>query len=431
MILKGSQRSNGAQLASHLLNDRDNDHVTVHEVSGTISENVTDAFQEMYAISRGTRCSQYLFSLSLSPPIEANVSTRDFEDAVNRCEDVLNLKGQPRTIIFHEKDGRRHAHAVWSRIDGQSMKAIPMTFFKQKLTSLSRELYVEHDWAMPEGLIDRSRRNPLNYTLVEWQQAKRHKQSPTTIKTQLKGCWATSSDRESFEKALERKGYYLAKGNRRSYVALDWQGEVYSLSRWLNVKKHDLKQRLGESTALESVDTVKQTLSTRLNANIREQLNTLLAPYAIKQEQLTQRIEALNEQHQQQRQQLKTQQTEQWQQLKQRYTSQHQSRVRQLWQWLTGQQRKQDERYRHDAQDLLQQHSNAREALVHRQLQARREIQHHVNQLMHDRETEVEQFKTQLFEQLNNEQQMRVQDTFDKVNQRMQQRQGRTLEQGL
>ena len=33
MILHGNQRAGGKQLAHHLLNSRDNDHVTVHEIT--------------------------------------------------------------------------------------------------------------------------------------------------------------------------------------------------------------------------------------------------------------------------------------------------------------------------------------------------------------------------------------------------------------
>ncbi|MCA8894026.1 MAG: relaxase, partial [Amphiplicatus sp.] len=68
MILKGSQRAGGTQLAAHLLNDIENDHVTIHELRGFVSENLAGAFKEAYAVSCGTRCKQFLFSLSLSPP---------------------------------------------------------------------------------------------------------------------------------------------------------------------------------------------------------------------------------------------------------------------------------------------------------------------------------------------------------------------------
>ena len=260
MILHGNQRGGARNLALHLLNAEDNEHIDVHEVSGFVADTLPEAFQEAYAISRATKCKQFLFSVSLSPPKNAKVSTEAFESAAQRIEDDLKLTDQPRAIVFHEKNGRRHAHCVWSRIDAENLKAINLPFYKSKLTDLSRELYLEHGWKMPMGLIDREQRNPLNFTLEQWQQAKRLKDDPRRIKTTLRQCWATSDSRKAFEAALEQKGYYLARGDRRGYVAVDWRGEVYSLSRWTGVKSKDLKPRLGSAKDLRSVDDTKATI---------------------------------------------------------------------------------------------------------------------------------------------------------------------------
>jgi hypothetical protein len=88
---------------------------------------------EAYAVSRGTRAKQFLFSLSLNPPPNENVSVDAFEAAIKTIEQKLGLDNQPRAIVFHEKEGRRHAHVVWSRIDTEKMKAINLPFYKSKL----------------------------------------------------------------------------------------------------------------------------------------------------------------------------------------------------------------------------------------------------------------------------------------------------------
>lgn len=67
-----------------------------------------------------------MFSLSLNPPGHETVSIDEFEAAIEATEVKLGLQGQPRAIVFHEKDGRRHARVVWSRIDAGKMKAINM-----------------------------------------------------------------------------------------------------------------------------------------------------------------------------------------------------------------------------------------------------------------------------------------------------------------
>jgi len=140
MILKAKERGDGSQLARYLLATRDNEHVELHELSGFVSDKLIEAFHEADAIARGTRCKNYLFSMSLNPPEGAHVGTEVFERAADQIGKKLGLENQPRAIVFHEKDGRRHAHVVWSRIDTEKMRAINMPHYKTKLRDVSREL---------------------------------------------------------------------------------------------------------------------------------------------------------------------------------------------------------------------------------------------------------------------------------------------------
>jgi hypothetical protein len=64
VILKGSQRAGARQLAAHLLNERDNEHVSVHELRGFAADGLHGALTEAHAVSKGTKCKQFLFSLS-------------------------------------------------------------------------------------------------------------------------------------------------------------------------------------------------------------------------------------------------------------------------------------------------------------------------------------------------------------------------------
>ncbi|WP_420722488.1 relaxase/mobilization nuclease domain-containing protein [Hwanghaeella sp. LZ110] len=256
MILIGNQRGGGRDLALHLLKE-ENDHVRVHELRGFIADDLEGAFKEAYAISRGTRCKQFLFSLSLNPPKHADVPTEDFESAIERVEQKLGLTGQPRAIVFHEKEGRRHAHAVWSRIKAEEMKAVQMSYSGEKLLDVSRELHREHGWKMPRGLVERSERDPRNFTLEEWQHAKRNGVDPRDIKTHIQDAWAMSDSKAAFIHALEERGYRLARGDKRGYVAIDYRGEVYSVSKYASVKTKEVRERLGDPSDLSSVDYAK------------------------------------------------------------------------------------------------------------------------------------------------------------------------------
>jgi hypothetical protein len=126
MILKGSQRGGGRQLAAHLLNAKENEHVTLHELRGFTADDLSGAFQEAFVTSKATKAKQFLFSLSMNPPTEAKFRAETFEAAIANIEKRMGLENQPRAVVFHEKDGRRHAHAVWSRIDTDNMRAEPL-----------------------------------------------------------------------------------------------------------------------------------------------------------------------------------------------------------------------------------------------------------------------------------------------------------------
>lgn len=268
MILKAKERGNGKQLAQYLLTMGDNDHVELHEVRGFISYDLAGAFQEADAIALGTRCQKHLFSMSFNPPADGQPSIADFEQAIDRVEQKLGLEGQPRAIVFHEKDGRRHAHAVWSRIDAERMRAINLPFYKERLREVSRELFLEHEWDMPRGLEDHRLRDPANFTHEEWQQARRAGLHPKELKAVFRKAWEASDNRAAFEQALKERGFRLAKGDRRGFVAIDYRGEVYSVARYASVKAKDVQARLGDSGDLPSVDQTKAEIADCMTAKI-------------------------------------------------------------------------------------------------------------------------------------------------------------------
>ncbi|MEM9477802.1 MAG: AAA family ATPase [Pseudomonadota bacterium] len=256
MILEGNERAFGGELAHHLMNPRDNDHVTVHAVEGFIADDLRGAFAEIEAIAEATQCQKYLFSLSLNPPIGPTVPVEAFEDAIARTERKLGLVGQPRVVVFHEKNGRRHAHCVWSKIDGAALRAINLSHYKRKLGDVSRELYRTHDWDMPSGFEEAAKRDPQNYSRAEAGQAKRAERDPKALKATFRRCWDGSDSRVAFEAALKEQGFLLARGDQRGFVGVDVDGKIWSLSRWCGVKPKELRARLGSEEGLPSIEEV-------------------------------------------------------------------------------------------------------------------------------------------------------------------------------
>lgn len=261
MILVGNQRGGARDLARHLMKD-ENERVVVHDIRGFASNDLLQAFQESQAISRGTRCKQHLFSLSLNPPKGADASEEDFEDAISRVEKSLGLRAQPRAIVFHEKQGadgqiRRHAHAVWCRIDIDQMKAVQLSFTYSKLQAVARDLYRDHGWQMPRGFVRHQERDPRNFSLAEWQQCKRAQRDPTQTKEIFQDAWAMSDSPAAFANALRAHGFVLARGDRRGAVAVDYRGETYSVSRYVGIKAKQVRDRLSDLSKLSDVETAR------------------------------------------------------------------------------------------------------------------------------------------------------------------------------
>ena len=375
MILKGSQRGGALQLARHLLKTDENDHVEVHELRGFASDSLTHALHEVVAISKGTECSQFLFSLSLNPPETETVPVKIFEEVVERVEQKLGLTDQPRAIVFHEKEGRRHAHAVWSRIDTEQMKAINLPFYKDKLTSISKEIFLEQGWRLPDGLRDKEHRDPTTFSREEWQQAKRTKQDPRALKALLQECWAVSDTRAAFAHALEERGFYLAKGDRRSFLAVDFRGEVYALSRWTGGKTKELTDKLGDPSSLPSVDQTKEMIAGCMTGVIRGYITEVerilkgkMATTALKKAQMRER-------HRTDRQELRDHQAHRWAEETQERAGRFRRGVRGLWDWITGKSkeiRRQNER---EAREAMTRDGREREDQIGAQLTERRALQ--------------------------------------------------------
>lgn len=261
MILKASARVYGRELALHLMNAEDNEHVELIELRGFVSDDLIDAFQEAEALCQGTRRTRkYLFSLSMNPPEYADVSRDAFEATANRVEAKLGLTGQPRAMVLHDKSGRLHAHVVWSRIDAETMTAKPLPYFKLKLMDIAHDLYLEHEWTLPNGLRAHGAARAENYDLAEAQQSKRVKRDPEALKAMFQSCWNGSDSLGAFQAALREHGFGLARGDRRAFVAIDTSNEVYSLSRWCGMKKKELEAKLGNPDDLPDIETVRSEL---------------------------------------------------------------------------------------------------------------------------------------------------------------------------
>jgi len=374
MILKGSQRAGAKQLSAHLLNVRDNEHIEVHELRGFAASDLHGALAEAHAVSKGTKCKQFMFSLSLNPPEGAAVSEAEFERATDQAERALGLEGQARAVVFHEKEGRRHAHVVWSRIDAATMRAVNLPHFKRKLTALSKELFLEHGWTLPDGLRVGGGKSPLNFTLAEWQQAKRLGRDPREIADVFRDARARSDSLKALGNALAERGYFIAQGDRRGLVAVDVEGEVYAIAKWCGVKVREARAKLGEA-ALPSMDAVRAEVA----GLVTEKLKSFAAEVRLKHKDqlapLRASVSEMSQTHAEERARLARKQAERWAEETQERADRMRAGLRGLWDNITGRARAIRALNEEEAVRAMMRDRAQRDRLVWAQLKERRPLQ--------------------------------------------------------
>lgn len=382
MILKASQRGGATQLGTHLLK-AENEQVEVYEIRGFVSDDVPGAMKEAQGVAQGTRCKQFLFSVSLNPPESESVPVEAFESALDRIEEKNGLAGQPRIVVFHEKEGRRHCHAVWSRIDAETMTARPLPFFKTKLREISKELYLEHGWKMPRGLMDSKERDPRNFGLAEWQQAKRMGRDPKQLKATIQECWAVSDSPKVFAKALEERGLYLAKGDRRAHVAVTYEGEVLSIARVVGAKAKDIAAKLGKPDNLRSVADTKGQIAGVIAPKLKELIAVADRARSNAMGPINERRIAMKAQHADERQRLDEGQKARFSTEAKQRADRLRGGVMGLWDRVTGKHGRISRENEAEAFAALKRDRSQRNKLVADQLKERRTLQREIVAVRH------------------------------------------------
>ena len=368
-------------MAQHLMSN-ENDHVETLQVRGFISDSVQGGLQEAYAHSRATQCKKFLFSASFSPPEDVVVSDDTFIEAIDRAEKKLGLTNQPRVVVTHAKNGRVHAHCVWSRIDTENIKAIKLNYYKRDLNTLAKDLFIEHGWDLPKGFEDSSKRDLRTFNLEEWQQAKRHNLNPKQIKARIQYCWKYSDNKASFKTALEHEGFFLAKGDKNNvHVAVDWHGEVYAITRNTGQKAKDVRARVGKADNLPTVETTKALMAkeqSALHQRLQKELSTKhqmqSQPLLNQKKELVakQRQVRENQQVEHQKRQLSEQQARQ---------ASYQKGFKGLWMLVTGRYHKQKQQHEAQYQASLERDKHEKQQLAIQQTQKRQALQKSLNTL--------------------------------------------------
>ncbi len=247
MIISGLQTGNTRWLAAHLQNAADNDAIEIAEVTGAIAADIDGALAEFEAIAVGTKATEGVYAAFINPP--EPLTREQYARAFALLEERLGFVGQPRIIVFHVKKGREHCHIVWSRVDAKRMKAIHLSYDRQKLRRCAQELAAEFGTPLPPGLAeDRGAARfdgPKPPSRAEKAMEERSGLSRGERRRAITACYRHCDSASSFASALEEAGYTLARGDKRVYVVVDLAGDVHSLARQIDgAKTRDVKKKL-------------------------------------------------------------------------------------------------------------------------------------------------------------------------------------------
>jgi hypothetical protein len=284
---------------------------------------------------------------------------------------------------------------VWSRIDPDELKAINLSHFKRKLTTLSRELYLENEWSLPEGLKAHGGKSPLNFTLAEWQQTRRLDLDPREIKAVFREAWDQSDGPKAFTAALEALGFHLARGDRRGVVALDVEGNVYAVGKYLSERTSSLRARLGSEDDLPSIAVVKAGLQDQVSDRFRALLSEMRTEQVAARAPLIARRDELRTEHRAQQAQLRESQALRWQAETEARAARLRTGIAGLWDKLSGKAAAIRDRNAVEAFEGLRRDQRERDQLVIDQLGERRAVQQRIEKLRRQQLVERQSLRTQ------------------------------------
>jgi hypothetical protein len=258
MIAKGASRSGARQLAVYLMRVErwDTGEPTAllelrspwaAGIDGAdrhhTADQLIEAFRDWQTLVEGTKQGRDgLYHAEISPAVK--YAREMTPEQWKRCADVLGeelgLQDQPRAVVLHGgTDGRPHLHVVWARTDIDTMKVVSdaYNYIAHEKASQRMELEFGHEF-VPGKHAKRDRRKQPEFpreklSQDEAQQAERLGMTKQERIVQLAEIRKPCDDGQAFKNALEQAGYILARGDKRGFVLVDQDGEMFSLTRYL------------------------------------------------------------------------------------------------------------------------------------------------------------------------------------------------------
>ena len=211
---------------------------------------------------QSTRCEKpvYAFSLAWHPDEEAPDKAHMIEVA-RKALQALGMQDHQALMVAHTDTAHPHMHVIVNRVHPETGKAINLYKDREKLSA----------WALAYEQARGKLHCPARaFNALARQTAPEQDGRPAPrryVDNTLIECWSRSDSGRAFQKALEAKGWGLAKGDRKENVlmAVTPSGRAFAVLRELNkglpkgqsLKNADFDRRT-QDLKRESLPTVAQ-----------------------------------------------------------------------------------------------------------------------------------------------------------------------------
>ncbi len=294
MIIKSTVRGNGGKLANYLLNDKKNDRAELLDMRGWTAENLKNALLMSEEIALGkTQCKNPFYHASFRLPSGEELTPEQWQHCADTLEKRLGLEGHHRAMVMHTYHGEKHLHVVWDRIDENTLKAVNLFQDRPKCKEVARALEKELGLQQVRDEKREPEKELAAPTREEEQQARRKGQDLKETRSALRDAWEQSTDGQGFAAALDKRGFLLAQGDKRDYVAMDAQGSVYSLGkRTTGATAREVRAKLADldRERLPTVEQAREEVEARQQAQARAQQATKEREQAQEREDVSEHV---------------------------------------------------------------------------------------------------------------------------------------------
>jgi hypothetical protein len=177
--------------------------------------------------AKGTKCEKPVYSAKINPETDRIWNKDEINTAVELLEENLGLKGHPRVVVEHKKNGRIHFHVLWSRFNPDSGTAVRMSndYAAHQKTQRQLEKGFKLRPMMTKG-------RDFKQSEVEW--AKRYGFDIFKLREQITADFNNAKSGHKFMTALKDQGIVLCRGDKSQFVIILPWGQHKALSSMIH-----------------------------------------------------------------------------------------------------------------------------------------------------------------------------------------------------